>query len=81
MDCKFRFTTWEDFAIMAMVEKGLGISILPDMILRRIPYKIAICPLQEPDYRSIGLVMKHRAYLTPAAKKFIEYLLFREKNS
>ena len=24
-----RFTTWEDFDIMAMVEKGMGISILP----------------------------------------------------
>ena len=47
---------------MAMVEKGLGISILPDMTLRCIPYKIAIRPLQEPYYRSIGLVMKHRAH-------------------
>ena len=62
MDCKFRFTTWENSAIMAMVEKGLGISILPDMTLRCIPYKIAIRPLQEPYYRSIGLVMKHRAH-------------------
>ena len=76
-----RFTTWEDFAIMAMVEKGLGIGILPDMILRRIPYKVEIRPLQEPYYRSIGLVMKHQAHLTPAVKKFIEYLPFREKNS
>lgn len=37
-----RFTTWEDYAIMAMVEKGLGIGILPEMILKRIPYQIAI---------------------------------------
>ncbi|MDD6324595.1 MAG: LysR family transcriptional regulator [Lachnospiraceae bacterium] len=76
-----RFTTWEDFAILAMVEKGLGIGILPDMILRRIPYKVEIRSLQEPYYRSIGLVMKHQAHLTPAVKKFIEYLPFREKNS
>lgn len=34
---EIRFTTWEDFAIMAMVERGMGVSILPDMILRRIP--------------------------------------------
>ena len=37
-----RFTTWEDFAIMAMVEKGMDISILPDLILQRVPYKIEI---------------------------------------
>ena len=39
-----RFITWEDFAIMAMVEKGMGVSILPDMILQRIPYQVEIRP-------------------------------------
>ncbi len=69
-----RFTTWEDFAIMAMAEKGLGIGILPDMILRRIPYKLEIRSLKVPYYREIGLAMKNRNRLTPATQKFIEYL-------
>jgi DNA-binding transcriptional LysR family regulator len=73
-----RFTTWEDFAIMAMAEKGLGVGILPDLILRRIPYNIEIRPLKDPYYRSIGLAMKNRNHLTPAVTKFIEYLPFRE---
>lgn len=73
-----RFTTWEDFAIMAMVEKGLGVSILPDMILRRIPYKIEIRSLQKPFYRSIGLAVKDQKHVTPAVQKFIDYLPFRE---
>ena len=74
-----RFTTWEDFAIMAMVEKGMGVSILPDMILRRIPYQIEIRSLQTPYYRPIGLAMKRMKALPPAVQKFIEYLPFREK--
>ena len=73
-----RFTTWEDFAIMAMVEKGMGVSILPDMILRRIPYRVEIRSLQKPYYRSIGLALKNRTHLTPAVRKFIDYLPFRE---
>jgi len=73
-----RFTTWEDFAIMAMVEKGFGISILSDLILQRIPYRLEIRPLKIPYYRSIGLAMKSREHLTPAVKKFIEYLPYRE---
>ena len=73
-----RFTTWEDFAIMAMVEKGLGISILPELILRRVPYRMEVRPLAQPYYRVIGLVMKNRAHLTPAVQKFMEYLPFRE---
>ena len=73
-----RFTTWEDFAIMAMVEKGMGVGILPDLILRRVPYRLEVRSLEEPYYRSIGLAMKDRNHLTPAVRKFIEYLPFRE---
>ena len=69
------FTTWEDFSIMAMVEKGLGVSILPDMILRRIPYRLEIRPLRIPYYRTIGLAFKDGRTLAPAVKKFVEYLL------
>ena len=36
------FTTWDDYAVMSMVESGLGISILPELILKRVPYRIAI---------------------------------------
>lgn len=72
-----RFTTWEDFAIMAMVEQGMGIGILPDMILQRIPYKIEIRSLQKPYYRPIGLAIKDQRNITPAVKKFIDYLSFR----
>ena len=74
-----RFTTWEDFAIMAMVEKGLGVSILPSLILQRIPYKIEIRSLQTPYYRPVGLALKDRNHMTPAVRKFIEYLPFQEE--
>jgi len=71
---KIRFTTWEDFAIMSMVEKGLGIGILPEMILQRIPYRIEIRSLEVPYYREIGIAMKNIKRLTPATEKFMEYL-------
>ena len=73
-----RFTTWEDYAILSMVEKGLGIGILPQMILQRIPYEVEVRSLSAPYYREIGLAMKDRARLSPAAKKFLEYLPLRE---
>lgn len=75
---QIRFTTWEDFAIMSMAEKGLGIGILPDMILQRIPYDVAVRSLEKPYYREICLAMKDREKMTPAALKFVEYLRYRE---
>ena len=73
-----RFTTWEDYAIMAMVEKGLGIGILPEMILKRIPYQIAIRSFRTPYFREIVLAMKNWKKMTPAVEKFIEYLKYKD---
>jgi DNA-binding transcriptional LysR family regulator len=72
-----RFTTWDDYAIMSMVESGLGISILPKLILRRVPYKIAAVPLSVPLNRSIGLVLKSSRSASLAARKFLDYLKYR----
>lgn len=69
-----QFTTWDDYAIMAMVEKGLGISILPSLILERIPYNLVIKDLDVPAFRKIGLAYKEKRMLSLASKKFIEGL-------
>lgn len=75
---RVRFTTWDDYAIMSMVESGLGISILPELILRRIPYRIVAKKLAVPAYREIGLALRERESASLAVKKFIEYLPFRD---
>lgn len=72
------FITWEDYAIMSMVERGLGIGVLPDMILKRVPYQIAIRSFTEPYFREIVLAMKDRKKLTLTTQKFIEYLKYRD---
>ena len=72
------FTTWDDYAVMSMVENGLGVSILPELILRRIPYRISVKPLDVPAYRDICLVMRDRSKLPSAAKSFIGYLKYRQ---
>ncbi|RHW34075.1 LysR family transcriptional regulator [Lysinibacillus yapensis] len=74
------FTTWDDYAIMSMVENGLGISILPELILQRIPYQIITKELEVPAFRHIGIAMREQQSLPLAAKKFLEYLLHRKRN-
>ena len=69
-----RLSTWEDFAVMAMVEKGLAVSILASNILERIPYHIAIRPLEKPYYRRLGAAVKDIRECSPAVRKFLEYL-------
>lgn len=68
------FTTWDDYAIMSMVENGLGISILPELILQRAPYRIVAKELDAPAYRSIGLALQSTKSASLAMKRFLDYL-------
>lgn len=52
------FTTWDDYAVMSMVESGLGVSILPELILKRVPYDIAAKSLDVEAFRKIGFCVK-----------------------
>lgn len=76
---QIHFTTWDDYAVMSMVENGLGISILPELILQRIPYQIITKELEVPAFRNIGIAMREQQSLSLAAKRFLEYLSFRKR--
>ena len=62
---------------MPMVESGLGISILPELILRRTPYRIVAKELALPAYRKIGLVLRSHKSAPLAVKRFMDYLEYR----
>lgn len=74
---KVHFTTWDDYAIMSMVESGLGISILPELILRRVPYRIITRELEVPAFRKIGVALRSKKTASLAVKRFLEYLEYR----
>lgn len=74
---KIRFTTWDDYAIMSMVERGFGVAILPRLILHRAPYRLAIRSLSTPEFRQIGLITRRREIQPAALKKFLQYLDYR----
>ncbi|TRZ38493.1 LysR family transcriptional regulator [Niallia circulans] len=75
-----QLTTWDDYAIMSMVENGLGISILPELILQRIPYRIIAKELEVPAFRTIGIAMRDKKSLSLASKRFLDYLSCRKQD-
>ena len=62
---------------MSMVESGLGIAILPELILKRVPYRIIAKELDVPAYRNIGLAVRDKNTVSLAMKRFIDYLEYR----
>lgn len=75
LEPQVKYTMHDDYGIMTMVEVGLGVSILAELVLRRTAYRIACRPLEPPVRRTLALGYKDRASLPIAAKYFIEYLL------
>jgi DNA-binding transcriptional LysR family regulator len=71
------FTTWDDYAIMSMVESGLGISILPKLILKRIPYHIVLRRLDVPAFRNIGMALRDKKNAPLSVQRFIGYVSYR----
>ena len=72
------FTTWDDYAIMSMVENGLGISILPQLILKRVPYRIISKEIDVPAFRQIGLALRDKETASEAVKRFLGYLSYKD---
>ncbi|WP_340010624.1 LysR substrate-binding domain-containing protein [Paenibacillus sp. FSL H7-0690] len=64
----------DDHAIIAMVQNGLGLSILPEMILSHLPDNVCYRPLEGEYYRSIGIAAASIKNASPAAKKLIEFI-------
>lgn len=69
-----KYTIHDDYAIMTMVESGLGVSILAKLMLRRTNYDIACLSIDPPIYRTLAIAYKDRDSLPIASKYFIEYL-------
>ncbi|MCR4669492.1 MAG: LysR family transcriptional regulator substrate-binding protein, partial [Clostridia bacterium] len=68
-----QFTEKDDYAVIAMIEQGLGISIMPELVLKGSSRKVAAVPLDPPAYRNLGIAYKNKAMLSQSAKVFIEY--------
>ncbi|MDR0854527.1 MAG: LysR family transcriptional regulator [Clostridiales Family XIII bacterium] len=69
-----RFVSSDDYAVIAMVEIGLGISLLPELLLRRTPYKIVVKDLKETSTRELGVAVRDSKHASPAVRRFLDFV-------
>lgn len=70
---RVKYYTKDDYAIIAMVECGLGMSIMPELLLRGQSRQIAVLPLDPPVTRVINLAIPDPAGGSPAARAFASH--------
>ncbi|MCZ8521376.1 MULTISPECIES: LysR family transcriptional regulator [Paenibacillus] len=70
----------ENATILSMVEAGIGVSIIPSMILQAIPANVAVKPLNSPIIRQIGLAVlsQQMVSVSPVVAAFIKEAQMRQ---
>src|SRR5699024_567531 len=66
-------TSVEDAAILSMVEHGLGVSILSELVLQGRRDNVLRLPLDPPACRRIGIAVQSLEEAAPAVGEFIRY--------
>lgn len=75
-----QYTVHDDYAIMTMVEAGLGVSILAELMLRRTNFENVCISVEPPIYRTLAVAYKDRDSLPIACKCFIDYLMANKED-
>ena len=74
-----RFVTKDDYAIIAMVEQGLGIAIMPELLLQGRRDNIAALELKPQANRTIALAVTEAGERSPATREFADFVVSRVK--
>lgn len=61
-----------DSSVIALVESGMGVSILPELVLKDIPGRYQIFPLKNNKYRTIAIATLKQRSESPATSKMIQ---------
>lgn len=67
-----RFSATDDHTIIAMVANKLGVSILPKLMIHNYENLVSSYLLDPYFSRDLGIAVKSRANMSPAAEKFLE---------
>lgn len=74
---KICFTAWDTRMVEAMVENGLGVSLLPELSLKRSNSRISIKPLLGDYTRKLCVAAKDFSRATALVKEFVKYIKYR----
>lgn len=67
-----RFVESDDHAVVAMVEQGLGTSLMSMMMIQGFSRRITAVPLDPPAWRDLGVGFRDRKSLSRAASAFLQ---------
>ena len=69
-----RFQTADDYAMISMVESGLGICIAHELVLRSDHHNVVVRPLDPPAHRTIAMAIPPESEGKPLVRTFATFV-------
>lgn len=69
-----KYFSRDDFAVLSMVQKGLGLAILPELTIKEFPGDYECRPLEPASHRTMGIGIKSLADAGPLTRFVIKYI-------
>ena len=70
-----RYYSRDDFAVLSMVQRGLGLAILPELTINEFPGNYDTRMLEPEAYRTLGIGLRSHEYAGPLAKFVIKFIM------
>lgn len=70
-------TTLENYSAVAMVEQGLGITLMNQLAAKGALFDVAQLPLDPPQHITVGIAVPSYHSATPAVREFVQFAMER----
>ena len=75
INANFQFYVIDDQSLVAMVESGLGVCVVPELVIKQVSANVNVYPIVPAEYRSIGIARMKNQPLSPAAEKMYQHII------
>ena len=73
-DLDVQYRVADDYSVLNMVENGLGVALLPEIVLQNTNRRVVARPVNPPVRRSLVVIFRRREEMSTAATAFLQEL-------
>ena len=79
LNIKSSYHVVDDLSTVALVEKGFGICLMPQLVMNDIPYDVDCYPIYPKASRIIGIAAMNPEFMAPAVRSLYKHIVEKYK--
>lgn len=75
LDIQSNYHVVDDLSTIAIVANGFGICLMPELVMKDIPYEVDCYPIRPEAHRIIGIAALNPEFMAPAVRTMYNHIL------